>query len=109
VAGKAMAVGIALHMGTLGVWSVLANSVVCLSVLLLCVSGIVMWWKRRPAAVARLAAPPMPKDMPLWQGAILVGLAVSLAFPMAGLTLLTVMALDVLFLSRLPSLKRALS
>ena len=82
---------------------------VCLSVLLLCVSGIVMWWKRRPAAAARLAAPPMPKDMPVWQGAIFVGLAVSLAFPMAGLTLLTVIVLDLLLLSRLPGLKRALS
>ena len=109
LAGKAMAVGIALHMGTLGLWSVLANTMVCLSVLLLCVSGIIMWWKRRPTLAVRLAAPPMPKDMPHWQGAVLVGLAVSLAFPMAGLTLLTVIALDTLFISRVPVLKRALS
>lgn len=109
LAGKAMAVGIALHMGTLGLWSVLANTLVCLSVLLLCVSGIVMWWKRRPAGTIRLFAPPLPKNMPLWQGAALVGLAVSMAFPMAGITLLTVMALDLLILSRIPVLKRVLS
>ncbi|MEP3279386.1 MAG: PepSY domain-containing protein [Stappiaceae bacterium] len=109
LAGKAMAVGIALHMGTLGLWSVLANTLVCLSVLLLCVSSLVIWWKRRPAGSVRLAAPSLPKDMPLWQGAALVGLAVSLAFPMAGVTILAAMALDQLILSRIPGLKRVFS
>jgi uncharacterized iron-regulated membrane protein len=109
LAGKAMAVGIALHMGTMGLWSVLANTVFCLAVLFLCVSSVVMWWKRRPAGVARLAAPPRPRDLPMWQGAALVGLAVSLAFPLAGLTLVAVLALDVLVLRHLPGLRRALS
>lgn len=109
LAGKAMAVGIALHMGTLGLWSVLANTVVCLSVLFLCVSSLVLWWKRRPAGSSRLAAPPLPKEMPLWQGAALVGIGVSMAFPMAGIALLSVLALDSLILSRLPSLRRALT
>ncbi len=109
LAGKAMAVGIALHMGTLGLWSVLANSVVCLSVLFLCVSSVILWWKRRPANAGRLAAPPMPKELPLWQGAVLVGLGVSMAFPMAGLALLGVLAMDVLILMRLPRLRHALT
>src|SRR6056297_3106017 len=110
LAGKAMAVGIALHMGTLGLCSVLANTVFCLSVLFLCVSSVVMWWKRRPVgAGGRLAAPPLPRDMPMWQGAVLVGLALSLAFPLAGLTLITVLALDVLVLQRLPALRRLVS
>ena len=107
-AGKAMAVGVALHMGTMGLWSVLANTLVCVSVLFLCMSGVVMWWKRRANGL-RLSAPPLPRDMPVWQGATLVALAVSMAFPMAGLTLLAVMALDLLIVSRIPMLKRALS
>jgi uncharacterized iron-regulated membrane protein len=107
--GQGMAVGIAFHEGDLGAWNVALNTVFCLSVVFLCVSGIVMWWKRRPARALRLAAPPMPRDMPLWQGAVLVGLAVSLAFPMAGIALLSIIALDVLVLRRLPALKRALS
>lgn len=105
--GKAMAVGVALHMGTLGWWSVLANTAVCLSVIFLCVSGMVMWWKRRPAGQLRLAAPPVPRDMPLWKGAVTVGLVVSLAFPMAGITLAAVLLADLLILSRLPVLRRA--
>lgn len=109
LAGKAMAVGIALHMGTLGLWSVLANTLVCLSVLFLCVSSIVLWWKRRPAGAGRLAAPPMPRELPLWQGAVLIGLGVSMAFPMAGLALLTVLALDLVILSNLPGLRRRLT
>ncbi|WP_299970502.1 PepSY domain-containing protein [uncultured Roseobacter sp.] len=109
VPAKMMAVGIALHMGTLGLWSVLANTVVCLSVLFLCVSSVVLWWKRRPAGAGRLAAPPMPKEMPLWQGAILVGLGVSMAFPMAGIALLSVLALDLLILSRMPRLRQSLT
>jgi uncharacterized iron-regulated membrane protein len=107
-AGKAMAVGIALHMGTMGLWSVLANTLVCLSVLFLCASSVVMWWKRRAGGL-RLSAPPLPRDMPLWKGAVLVALAVSLAFPMAGVTLLAVLALDLLILQRIAPLKRVLS
>lgn len=68
-----------------------------------------MWWKRRAGNGLRLAAPPLPRDMPLWQGAVVVGLAVSLAFPMAGLTLLAVLALDALVIRRIAPLKRLLS
>ncbi|SOH95695.1 PepSY-associated TM region [Monaibacterium marinum] len=107
--GQGMAVGIAFHEGDMGWWNVILNTVFCLSVIFISVSGAVMWWKRRPSKAGRLAAPPMPRDMPLWQGAALVGLAVSLAFPLAGLTLLAVMALDVLILSRIPAMRRILT
>jgi uncharacterized iron-regulated membrane protein len=101
--GKAMAVGIALHMGTLGLWSVLANTLFCLSVIFLCLSGVVMWWKRRPAGSWRLTAPPPPREMPQWKAATAIALELALAFPMAGITLDVVQTLDVLVLSRLPS------
>ncbi|MEP6019815.1 MAG: PepSY domain-containing protein [Paracoccaceae bacterium] len=109
VAGKAMAVGISLHMGTMGIWSVLANTLVCLSVLFLSISSIVLWWKRRPNGARRIAAPPLPRDLPLWKGAVVVCLFVAMAFPMAGLTLLAVLAIDHLIISRVPGLKSALS
>ncbi|MQQ08448.1 PepSY domain-containing protein [Epibacterium sp. SM1979] len=108
-AGKSMAVGIPFHMGLMGTWNFVLNLVFCLSVIFISVSGIVMWVKRRPSGAARLAAPPVPADLPFWKGALLVGLFCALAFPLVGVTLLVVLALDVLLLSNLPVLKRALS
>lgn len=108
-AGKSMAVGIPFHMGLMGTWNFILNVVFCLSVIFLSVSGVVMWVQRRPPRAGRLAAPPMPADLPFWKGAVLVGLFTSLAFPLVGLTLLAVLAFDVLLLSNLPALKRALS
>lgn len=108
-AGKSMAVGIPFHMGLMGTWNFILNVVFCLSVIFLSVSGVVMWVKRHPSRAGRLAAPPMPADLPFWKGAVLVGLFTSLAFPLVGLTLLAVLAFDVLLLSNLPALKRALS
>lgn len=108
-AGKSMAVGIPFHMGLMGTWNFVLNLVFCLSVIFISISGIVMWVKRRPTGAARLAAPPVPADLPFWKGALLVGLFCALAFPLVGVTLLVVLALDVLLLSNLPVLKRALS
>ena len=109
VAAKAMAVGIALHQGQLGVVSFAANALFCAATVFICVSGVVMWWKRRPEGAARLAAPPRPQEVPYAKGAILITLALSLAFPMLGLTLLAVILVDLLVLSPIPALKRALS
>jgi uncharacterized iron-regulated membrane protein len=106
---KAMAWGIAFHEGDLGVWNIALNTLFCLSVIFLSLSGLVMWWKRRPAGAARLAAPPRPAEVPYAKGAILITLALSLAFPMLGLTLLAVIAIDLIVLTPIPMLKRAFS
>ncbi len=98
--GQAKAAGLGFHMGTLGAWISALNSVFCLSVMFLCVSGAIMWWKRRLVSAGRLVAPPMPVNMPRWRGATLTGLAISLFFAMAGITLLGVMVIDYLLLSR---------
>ena len=108
VYAKAMAWGIAFHEGDLGTWNLALNTLFCLSLVLVSVSGVVMWLKRRPSA-ARLGAPPRPEDIPYAKGALLITLAMSLAFPMLGLTLLAVIVLDLLVLSAVPPLKRALS
>lgn len=111
VAAKSMAVGIALHQGDLGWWNVIANTLFCLTVIFLCISGIVMWWLRRPSSshinAMRLSPPPMPRNLPLWKGAVFMMLALSLAFPLTGITLVTVLAIDVLIVSNVPVLKRA--
>jgi uncharacterized iron-regulated membrane protein len=106
---KAMAWGIAFHEGDLGLWNLVLNTAFCLSVVFLAVSGLVLWWKRRPAGAPRLAAPPRPEVVPLARGVVLIALLLSMAFPMLGLTLLAVLAFDLLVLTGLPPLRRALS
>lgn len=108
VAGKSMAVGIPLHMGLMGLWNLLLNTVFCLLVIFVCVSGVVLWLKRRPAKALRLAAPPAPKEMPVFKGVLLIAALVSVAFPLVGVTLLAVLAFDVLVVGNIPALKRAL-
>ncbi|MCY1382854.1 PepSY-associated TM region [compost metagenome] len=91
---RGMAVGIALHQGDLGVWNAALNLLFCAATMFLCVSGIVMWWKRRPARSWRLVAPPVPHKLPLWKGGALVMCGVALAFPLSGAVLLAVLLLD---------------
>lgn len=102
---QGMAVGIALHQGDLGWWNAALNLLFCGAIVFLCVSGMVMWWKRRPARSWRLVAPPVPRDLPLWKGGALVMCGVALAFPLSGAVLLAVLLLDWLVVSRLPALK----
>lgn len=106
---KAMAWGIALHEGDMGLWNIALNTVFCLAIIFLSLSGLVMWWMRRPAGAARLAAPPRPDLVPLTKGVVLIALLLSMAFPMLGISLLLVLLFDLLVLGAVPPLKRALS
>lgn len=108
-AGKAMAVGIAFHEGDMGVWNVALVTVFCLAVIFLSASGVVMWWKRRPSGANRLVAPVAPDKMALWKTGAAVMVAVSLLFPLTGIVLASVLALDLLVVRYVRPLKRALS
>ncbi|WP_120500679.1 PepSY domain-containing protein [Roseovarius sp. EL26] len=107
--GKFMALGVPFHMGLMGTWNFILNVVFCVAVIFVCISGVIMWIIRRPSKAARLAAPPAPAEMPFWKGAALITVLVSIAFPLLGLTLLAVLAFDVLILSNLPAVKRVCS
>lgn len=106
---RMMAWGVAFHEGDLGLWNLMLNTLFCAAMVFLPISGVVLWWKRRPAGALRLAAPPMPADLPQIKGVVLIAALLSLAFPVLGVTLLAVLALDVIVLSPLPLLKRAVS
>lgn len=108
-AGKAMAVGIAFHEGDMGAWNVALVTAFCLSIIFLSVSGIVMWWKRRPAGARRLVAPMPPEKIGLWKSGAIIMVAVALLFPLTGIVLLSVLALDLLVVRHVRPLKRALS
>lgn len=110
--GKFMAVGIALHMGTLGLWSIVANVLFCLSVIVICISGYVMWWQRRPLTANTQVSPLNPpathaqRQIP-WGFAILL-LAVAVIFPTAMMAIVVIGLLDWWVISRVPSLAKLL-
>lgn len=90
-----MAPGVAFHEGALFGW---LNQAVCviatLGLILLSVTGAAMWWRRRPKG--RLGTPPMPADRRLAAGVVVLILALCLFLPMAGVTHLAALAIDLL-------------
>jgi uncharacterized iron-regulated membrane protein len=90
--GKAMAVGIALHEGTMGLWNTVLNTVYCLTVVFMVLSGLVMWWKRRPAGA--LGAPRYPRDYRIPRTILGIAVVVCLAFPLTGIAIVLFAVID---------------
>ena len=55
---------------------------VCLLIIFSYVSGLVLWWKRRPAG--RFGVPPLRHDLPRWKTAIGVMIVLGVIFPQIG-------------------------
>ncbi|WP_228943157.1 PepSY-associated TM helix domain-containing protein [Nocardioides sp. Leaf374] len=102
---KVVSQGIGLHEGrSLGLWSFWGAALMCVGIIAACVTGPLMWWRRRPRGAARIGAP--RGRMPLrGSPVLLVGLvALGIVLPLFGLSLLVVLALDQLVLRRVPAL-----
>jgi len=105
VLAKVVSQGIGLHEGrSLGLWSFWGSALMCLSVIFMCVTGPLMWWRRRPKGAGRMGAPRgrMPLRTTPLLALGLLGLAVFL--PVFGISLLVVLVMDQLVLRRVPSL-----
>jgi uncharacterized iron-regulated membrane protein len=108
VLAKVIAHGIGLHEGrTFGPWSMAGSTLMCALVVASCLTGPVMWWKRRPSG--SLGAP--RGRMPLRATpAMLVGLvALGMFLPFFGGSLLVVLLLDQLVIRRVPGLAAQLN
>ena len=94
--GRALEWGINTHMGqTYGVANQIVLLLACLGIVLLAVSAAVMWWKRRPSG--SLGVPPLPSDRRVFIGLlVLLGIGGAL-FPLTGLSLLVMIALDLIW------------
>lgn len=96
---KATELGVMLHEGKMFGWvNQLLILFICLMVLLSSVSGIVIWWKRRPQN--GFGVPPLRHDLPRWKIATAVMLALGVAFPLVGISMLAIWLLDRIALSR---------
>lgn len=104
---KLVTTGIALHEGRLFGWAnQLLMTLACLAVLLVSLSGVIMWWQRRPRG--RVGAPRSKAAPAMWKAGLLIVLSMGLLFPLVLASLLLIVLLDQL-LQRLPALRRRLS
>ncbi len=98
---KVVSQGIGLHEGrSLGLVSFWASLLMCLGVMFMCVTGPLMWWRRRPKGTAAMGAPrgrlPL-RSSPL----LLVGIvALGVLLPVFGVSVLVVLLLDRFVLRR---------
>lgn len=102
---QVVALGIGVHEGrSLGLWSFWGAALMCVAIIFMCLSGPLMWWRRRPKGGKTLGAP--RGRMPLKATPLLaVGLvALGVFLPLFGLSLLAVLLLDQLVLRRVPAL-----
>ena len=101
IMGKVMAAGIALHQAETGWLNLAVNLLLCMSVIILMTAASIMWWRRRPEKGFRLLPPPQPMGTSRFN-TIMIGMGViALAFPLALLVLVGMLALDWLLISRI--------
>ncbi|MDD0844794.1 PepSY-associated TM helix domain-containing protein [Pseudomonas sp. Gutcm_11s] len=90
---RAVESGAMLHEGRMfGLANQLLMLAVCLLILLGSLSGLLMWWKRRPQG--RFGVPPLRHDLPLWKGGVAIMLGLGLLFPLVGASLLLALLLE---------------
>lgn len=106
---KFMAAGVSLHQGDVSVLNKVLNVVFCLAFILISITGVVMWWIRRPSRSAALGAPPKFQQDGIWKLGLVTLVVLCLAFPMGGLAIVTVLTLDWLLFNRVEKLKTALN
>jgi uncharacterized iron-regulated membrane protein len=96
---RATEIGVMLHEGKMfGTFNQIVVLLICLMILLSAVSGVVIWWKRRPQG--KLGVPPLRHDLPKWKTGVVIMLALAVVFPLVGASLVVVWLLDKLFLAR---------
>jgi uncharacterized iron-regulated membrane protein len=85
--------GVSVHQGgEYGTPNLLVMLAGCLALIVLGVSGIAAWWKRRPAG--RLAAPARRDGDRVARGAIAIAVVLGCVFPLLGASMLAVVLAD---------------
>ena len=96
-----------MHEGQLfGFLNQIVGLLTAIGVVMLAVTGIAMWWSRRPAGA--LAAPGAPAPLfGVSRGAVGIAFALAAVLPLMGATLVLRLGFDLVFSRRLPWLKAA--
>ncbi len=97
--GKGLEWGINVHLGQeFGLANQLVMLVACFAIILLCVSAVIIWWKRRPDKT--LGIPPLPassRSLQIVFGLLCIG---GVIFPLVGISMLIMLILDYIFVIR---------
>ncbi|MEO3861184.1 PepSY domain-containing protein [Acrocarpospora sp. B8E8] len=102
---KTVEQGIALHEGRrYGTANLIVMLAACLALITLIITGVWMWWKRRPRG--RAGAPARPTSRRTSYAVIAIMAVLGLLFPLAGITMLAVLLLDWLVIRRVHRLHR---
>ncbi len=101
---RAVGYGIATHEGALfGLANQLLGTITALLLIVLALSGAILWWRRRPVG---LLGAPLPLARPrLGAGLVLPIVALGLYLPLFGATLIAVLMLERTVLLRLPRVR----
>jgi uncharacterized iron-regulated membrane protein len=106
--GKAIEWSINIHKGQeWGLFNQLLMLSTCLVVIAMSVSGVVMWWKRRPKG--RIGVPPAPRETRIYAGLWGIAVVFGVLFPLTGLTILAMILLDQAIIRTVPPLRRLFS
>lgn len=106
--GKAIEWSINIHKGQeWGLFNQLLMLSTCLVVIAMSVSGVVMWWKRRPAG--RIGVPPAPRQTRIYLGLWVIAAVFGVLFPLTGITILAMIVLDQCVIRTVPPLRRFFS
>jgi uncharacterized iron-regulated membrane protein len=98
--------GVSIHMGqAFGAANQIVLLLACLAMLVLAVSAPVMWWRRRPAG--GLGVPPLPADGRIPRGLLLMALVAGLVFPLVGLSMLVIAAVELALWAKARRLRHA--
>lgn len=97
--GKVISIGIAFHQGEFGLFNQLFNLILVIALIIIPVSGLIMWWKRKPEGM--LGAPTLPTNFKMVKGLTVIVIALGIFFPLVGMSLLLVWLLDLLIFSRI--------
>jgi uncharacterized iron-regulated membrane protein len=92
-AAKVIEWGIAVHQGEqFGAVNRYLMLVACIAIVVLAVSAVVMWWKRRPTGT--LGAPPAPNDKRTMLIVAAIVCIAGIIFPLVGLTIIAALLIE---------------
>lgn len=85
--------GVSIHMGqAFGLANQLILLLSCVAMVVMCVAGGVMWWKRRPSGV--LGVPQIPADWRIPRTLLVMAIVAGVFFPLVGLTLIVLAVIE---------------